>query len=205
MKQVAFKCFRNAVNFFEFEDHSVFIITSITMVDNRRFHMRDLVLRLPLMVFALSCLYAHTESETSYTWKLDLEIGKVMPGAYLSALPSPAAPPSSSASSAEMTNGSQESFSAEFSTEDQELMLDILMSTVTSVDGTWKKTWKEESRRCSPTSSGPGCSGMSTLATNNRGLPIAPVVAEVDEVLECGKPVNFTYYDHLVGIQNRDR
>ena len=24
-----------------------------------------------------------------------------------------------------------------------------------------------------------------------------------DEVLDCGKAVNFTYYDHLVGIQNR--
>ena len=24
-----------------------------------------------------------------------------------------------------------------------------------------------------------------------------------DEELDCGKPVNFTYYDHLVGIQNR--
>jgi tetratricopeptide (TPR) repeat protein len=24
-----------------------------------------------------------------------------------------------------------------------------------------------------------------------------------DEDLDCGKPVNFTYYDHLVGIQNR--
>jgi hypothetical protein len=43
----------------------------------RRFHVLDLILRLPLMVFALSCLYAHTESETSYTWKLDLDVGKV--------------------------------------------------------------------------------------------------------------------------------
>ena len=24
-----------------------------------------------------------------------------------------------------------------------------------------------------------------------------------EEVLDCGKAVNFTYYDHLVGIQNR--
>lgn len=26
---------------------------------------------------------------------------------------------------------------------------------------------------------------------------------EDDEVLDCGKPVNFTYYDNLVGIANR--
>ena len=162
----------------------------------RRFHMLDLVLRLPLMVFALSCLYAHTESETSYTWKLDLEIGKVMPGPYLSSLPSP----SPSSSSPEVTNGSQESFSSEFE-EDQELMLDILMSTVTNVDGTWKKTWQEESRRC--TTMGLGCTPA--LATNNRGQAISNALPETDEVLDCGRPVNFTYYDHLVGIQNRDR
>ena len=24
-----------------------------------------------------------------------------------------------------------------------------------------------------------------------------------DEVLDCGKPVNFTYYDNLVGVANR--
>lgn len=26
-----------------------------------------------------------------------------------------------------------------------------------------------------------------------------------DEPLDCGKPVNFTYYDNLVGVQNRHR
>ena len=26
---------------------------------------------------------------------------------------------------------------------------------------------------------------------------------KIFQVLDCGKPVNFTYYDHLVGIQNR--
>ena len=36
---------------------------------------------------------------------------------------------------------------------------------------------------------------------NNRGILIDDDLD--DEVLDCGKPVNFTYYDHLVGIQNR--
>lgn len=26
-----------------------------------------------------------------------------------------------------------------------------------------------------------------------------------DETLDCGKPVNFTYYDNLVGVSNRHR
>ena len=26
-----------------------------------------------------------------------------------------------------------------------------------------------------------------------------------DEVLDCGKPVNFTYYDNLIGILNRSK
>ena len=43
------------------------------------------------------------------------------------------------------------------------------------------------------------------FARNNRGMLIEPddSAYEDDEVLDCGKPVNFTYYDHLVGIQNR--
>jgi hypothetical protein len=81
------------------------------------------------------------------------------------------------------------------------LVLDILLSTVTNVDGTWKKTWREDGRRCGVTSS---CiAGASPVPLNNRGQPIS--AADADEVLDCGKPVNFTYYDHLVGIQNRDR
>ena len=39
---------------------------------------------------------------------------------------------------------------------------------------------------------------------NNRGIPLETEdLYDDDEVLDCGKPVNFTYYDHLVGIQNR--
>lgn len=30
-------------------------------------------------------------------------------------------------------------------------------------------------------------------------------VAESEETLDCGKPVNFTYYDNLVGVLNRNR
>ena len=56
-------------------------------------------------------------------------LGKVMPGTYLSSV----------SHSTDGTNGSQDSFGE--LEDNQELMLDILLSTITNVDGTWKKTW----------------------------------------------------------------
>jgi len=79
-------------------------------------------------------------------------------------------------------------------------MLDILLSTVTDHEGTWKKTSSEN--YCS-------LHGISQCqkarpARNNRGIVKEDTSFDDDEeVLDCGKPVNFTYYDHLVGIQNR--
>jgi uncharacterized protein YpmB len=108
--------------------------------------------------------------------------------------------------------------------DDQETVLDILLSTVTTPDGSWKKT------SLSGTSHHGYCS---TCDRNNRGLLIKDHhspggsslskmirqrissgftgeefvfdFTEIDEKLDCGKSVNFTYYDHLVGIQNRHR
>ncbi|CAB4062567.1 unnamed protein product [Lepeophtheirus salmonis] len=54
-------------------------------------------------------------------------------------------------------------------------VFEIISSTVTNDDGLWKKTCCDE-----------GGGGLSE-----------------EEVLDCGKPVNFTYYDHLNGIHNR--
>merc|ERR1719490_695939 len=79
--------------------------------------------------------------------------------------------------------------------------MDILLSTVTNHDGMWKKTTSENHcslygiSHCQETYGG-------HQARNNRGILIEPPDAD-DEVLDCGKAVNFTYYDHLVGIQNR--
>jgi len=200
----------------------------------------DGVLRLPLMVLVLSCLYAHTDSETShYTWRLDGD--KVMPGAP-SLPPSPS--PSSTAASATGGGGGSADNGRDNETADeqakdlakmQEEVLEILLSTETAPDGTWKKTWSS-SRYCSRCQRHPGTnpdaaaeskkvSGTGAAAAvtadsvvrNNRGLAVntneyddndleglenAAAILE-SEVLDCGKPVNFTYYDHLVGIQNR--
>jgi len=124
----------------------------------------------------VSCLMQRmTESETSYTWRLNGGEGKIV--ADMAGLNVP---------------GTGE--------DTQELMMDILLSTVTDSEGMWKKTSAENYCRIY---------GMSQCqrnnpARNNRGILIEMEDPyEDEEVLDCGKPVNFTYYDHLVGIQNR--
>lgn len=134
------------------------------------------------VLLAMSNLMSQTESETSYTWKLDAGIGKIMPDTVFN--------------KAEDKN--------------QELMLDILMSTVANPEGVWKKTASVS--YCSNCGAPPK---SSMLGRNNRGLKESDQDSldsdsglilndqAKDEELDCGKPVNFTYYDHLVGIQTR--
>ena len=188
----------------------------------------DAILRLPLMVLALSCLYAHTDSETShYTWRLDGD--KVMPGSTPnapgsypnSALPPPQPPPATPSESGDNDTANKDD-------KVQEDVLEILLSTDPSPDGTWKKTWTS-SRYCSRcqrhfgSGTNPDAPISDPVIRNNRGIAIAGAgsdefdedgtyfdddpdnldLAKDQEVLDCGRPVNFTYYDHLVGIQNR--
>lgn len=126
-------------------------------------------------IFLLGLLL-RTDSETSYTWRLDLASGdgKIV---------------------ADMGLGAQATGDR------QEVVMDILLSTVTNTEGMWKKTSSEN--HCSLYGiSHCQASYWGQQARNNRGLLIESSEIE-DEVLDCGKAVNFTYYDHLVGIQNR--
>merc|ERR1719228_672006 len=82
----------------------------------------------------------------------------------------------------------------------QEQMLDILLSTVTNHDGMWKKTTNEN--HCSLYGITHCQESYGQPTRNNRGILLESADLD-DEVLDCGKAVNFTYYDHLVGIQNR--
>ncbi|TRY74547.1 hypothetical protein TCAL_01341 [Tigriopus californicus] len=147
------------------------------------------------VLLVLSLFAAHPSqvgSQTSYTWRLDADMGKVMPA---SSFPQPPPSPHGRRHGGEPVD---EKLLL------QEAVLDILMSTITSSDGTWRKTSHEKACfHCEKPNVG--------VARNNRGVPIdgydsdnhASETDLDDEVLECGKPVNFTYYDHLVGIQNR--
>ncbi len=165
------------------------------------------VLRLPPLALVLACLYGahmHTSQEASYTWRLDADLGKVLPASHFPQAPNP---------SAEEASTRKEEKDEEEDGEDdplrvQEAVLQILMTTVTNTDGSWKKT--EQEGFCS-TCQRP--SSSSSVPRNNRGIPIVKkaggagaddVLDEEEEellkgeTLDCGKPVNFTYYDHLV-------
>lgn len=139
-------------------------------------------------LFLLCCaLHSRTDSETSYTWRLDLasgDRGKIVADLGLGA-----------------NLGSSQASSRGEESARQEVVMDILLSTVTNHDGMWKKTANENHcslygiSHCQETYGG-------HQARNNRGILMEPSDID-DEVLDCGKAVNFTYYDHLVGIQNR--
>ena len=186
-----------------------------------------------LLIFSLILTWLigdHVGSETSYTWRLDLDVGKVMPGMQFSRPPP---------ENVEEDSGSSDPADR---LQLQETVMDILLSTVTTPDGSWKKTSLSEQQQqydgvCS------SCDRPSLQMRNNRGISIsggqqhqlgsslskmirqrisAGFTGEefvfdftdlddvddedlMDEKLDCGKSVNFTYYDHLVGIQNRHR
>ena len=136
-------------------------------------------------IFLLCCALNSrvTDSETSYTWRLDQLAngeGKIV---------------------ADLGLGSANMQAKAEEVARQEVVMDILLSTVTNHDGMWKKTTSENHcslygiSHCQETYGG-------HQARNNRGILIEPQDVD-DEVLDCGKAVNFTYYDHLVGIQNR--
>ena len=144
-------------------------------------------------LFLLCCaLYSHTESETSYTWRLvDLSgEGKIVADVGL-ASPSP--------SNTGLGNINVVKSGKKEDVGKQEVMMDILLSTVTNTEGMWRKTSNEN--HCSLYGISHCQASYAAPARNNRGLIIDDDLD--DEVLDCGKPVNFTYYDHLVGIQNR--
>merc|ERR1719427_1738718 len=141
--------------------------------------------RLSFLSLLCCALYSQTDSETSYTWRLDLSGeagGKIVADVELRA-----------ASLASVVKEKEE-------VAKQEVMMDILLSTVTNHDGMWKKTTNEN--HCSLFGMSHCQASYALPARNNRGILIDSDDLD-DEVLDCGKPVNFTYYDHLVGIQNR--
>ena len=86
--------------------------------------------RFSFLCLLCCALYSQTDSETSYTWRLDLSgEGKIVADVELGA-----------ANIANMVGGSgvrREEVAK------QEVMMDILLSTVTNHDGMWKKTSNE--------------------------------------------------------------
>jgi len=140
--------------------------------------------RFSFLCLLCCALYSHTDSETSYTWRLDLSgEGKIVSDVGLG-----------TANIANVVGVKGEEVAR------QEVMMDILLSTVTNHEGMWKKTSNEN--HCSLYGINHCQESYGQPARNNRGILIEAGDLD-DEVLDCGKAVNFTYYDHLVGIQNR--
>lgn len=118
----------------------------------------------------------HTNSRTSYLWKLNSEINMIEPG-----------------NMQKLPYHSEEIF--------DDPIFNILVSTVHYGNSWTKRSGDNFCADC-----------QKVNATQEvREKPTPPVqeqqnktkYPEDDEVLDCGKPVNFTYYDNLVGIANR--
>ncbi len=176
---------------------------------------RRLLLDLPLGAIIFLCLMG-VDSETSYTWRLDVDMGKVMPAGAGTGFPQPTGGPSVAGTG---TTGSA-AVKDKAMTEDmdpakvQEAVMDILLSTVTHPDGSWRKTGERACHNCERPGKArnnrgvlEGRGGYDEDDDDDRGGGGGGGGTAVDEfkeeVLDCGKAVNFTYYDHLVGIQNR--
>jgi len=132
----------------------------------------------------MALLYSVTESDvgSGYTWRLDGLEGKIVADSH---------------SVVGVVGGKED---VVMQGGGQEVVMDILLSTVTNHEGMWKKTTSEN--HCSLYGI-PYCQESYGHPTrNNRGILMDSPELD-DEVLDCGKPVNFTLYDHLVGIQNR--
>ena len=156
--------------------------------------MSGTCLRASFLFLVWCALYSNTDSETSYTWRL-VDLAGAGESKIVADVTLAAASSSNTGIMANMVTGPGKR-------EDpgkQEVMLDILLSTVTNHDGMWKKTTNEN--HCSLHGISHCQESYAQPTRNNRGILIDDDLD--DEVLDCGKPVNFTYYDHLVGIQNR--
>ena len=152
-------------------------------------------LRASFLFLVWCALHSNTDSETSYTWRLvDLPAsGAAGDTKIVADVTTNAGILANVVSSAAGSGGKKEDVAK------QEVMMDILLSTVTNHEGMWKKTTNEN--HCSLHGISHCQESYSQPTRNNRGILIDDDLD--DEILDCGKPVNFTYYDHLVGIQNR--
>lgn len=89
--------------------------------------------------------------------------------------------------------------------EEVELVLQILATTVIN-SGSWIKNGEET--YCRGCTLGGGASNPSLMISSDfENISEGGIVGVVDddspEVLDCGRPANFTYYDQLIGVANR--
>ncbi|KAL1138016.1 hypothetical protein AAG570_009711 [Ranatra chinensis] len=136
------------------------------------------MVRVPLatLVF-LYLLIADTDTRTSTLWKLNVEEGKIIEASHFSKLVS--------------------SVTGDDAVDDP--IFNIITSTVH-----YGKSWTKRSTENYCTD----CQHLNASFKMTESVIVSQEVENRsneldDEILDCGKPVNFTYYDNLVGVANR--
>ena len=159
-------------------------------------------------LFFLSFTFLHTSTRSSSThWRLVVEEGSgrnlIVPsdeaelhGSPLKTAHAPIPPKSIKSKNGTSSSGPGPGPPSWVAREDEELVLQILTTTVLSSRGSWTKNGLETS--CS------GCSlGVGKGERGSNDSTSLPGPDDTAEVLDCGKSANFTYYDQLMGIANR--
>ncbi|XP_047111478.1 uncharacterized protein LOC124788289 [Schistocerca piceifrons] len=148
-----------------------------------------------MALYILSFHVLQSNSRTSTLWKLNAEEGKIMEASHFPGIVT-------------LPDVNSDSRIA-----DSDRIFNIITSTIH-----FGKSWTKQSMEYYCTD----CQGMNyapndisnnkqTEKVNNKTNPTRndwssnrnTVDLDIDEKLDCGKPVNFTYYDNLVGVANR--
>lgn len=144
--------------------------------------MNSALEQITTLMYLLCFVIISTNSRTSTLWKLNSDKTKVVEASsFHQVMPYPEGP-----------NGVQFII-------DDDPVFNIITSTV-HLGQSWVKERVEYYCTNCPSMKTDKAFGNTTLFGKSPGT-----ASEPDEVLDCGKPVNFTYYDNLVGVLNRNK
>uniref|UniRef100_A0A182PFV6 Uncharacterized protein n=1 Tax=Anopheles epiroticus TaxID=199890 RepID=A0A182PFV6_9DIPT len=156
------------------------------------------------LVYILCTQVLSTNSRTSTLWKLNTEEGKIVSASCGSngklQIPSTGEGKVGPAGEGPINNSNGEELLDSYpSEEDEDSTFQIITITAANYrDNTWRRHARGKLVVNFPKASAEG--GMTANA--NHKATSAPATADSD-VLDCGKPVNFTYYDDLIGVAQR--
>lgn len=142
-----------------------------------------------LVFYFICCEVLPANSRTSTLWKLNSDETKIIEASPFHQVVA-------------VQNGIQ---SRQYVTEEDPIF-NIITSTIHQVDNNWmKKAVEYYCTDCNNVQS-KSLSDRNEFVSNSSKYSIQrALITDGDETLDCGKPVNFTYYDNLVGVLNRNR
>ncbi|EDO64323.2 AGAP000499-PA, partial [Anopheles gambiae str. PEST] len=144
------------------------------------------------LVYILCTQVLSTNSRTSTLWKLNTEEGKIVSGTGAGESSS-----TTTGSSNNNNNGDESLVDPYHPEEDEDSTFQIITITAANYrDNTWRRHARGKLIVNLPKAEG--------AAANHKGTANHPTTSpESADVLDCGKPVNFTYYDDLIGVAQR--